>query len=521
MYKTGNSLRCWRDYFPNAIVHGIDIYDCDLNENRIKTYNIDQTDIKNLDIFNSLDLIIDNGSQILEHQVISFMALEKKLTINGLYIIENISDISCFKDLKCFPKENNIKNDYNIYYVEENVDTMQWQSNPKFCGLIPKASSKGIYYNSIGNMCIFERKEKKIFVKGGQQYELGNCIFQIAAAAYYCEKYNYTLFLDGNSESLNYRTSNNFNRQTQKKSYFNQIFKNINKEYNNFAYNTIAFNNYTDNIILPDDSLKTSMLSDVSTQNNILIDGYCQNINLFYDIKDKLLNYLYFNDNDNINYIKTTYNLHDYDVNVMVGLRIDSDGGFNYSNLTIKSYKYVMNKIISENKNKKVGFFIVSDIAPALDLFSPDFILENNIDIIYVNEDDIMQMYLGLECKYHILGDNTFHYWIGVLSKTPQNVYIFNNTDITTRKLQLPNWNIVQQQPDDFIFLKLLDQPGYDLYHKDCSVPILKELALKDPNCVAFNTMGWFKNNISYLSSSTNFGPNEGIYIKTSYWRKT
>uniref|UniRef100_A0A6C0EV70 Glycosyltransferase 2-like domain-containing protein n=1 Tax=viral metagenome TaxID=1070528 RepID=A0A6C0EV70_9ZZZZ len=120
-----------------------------------------------------------------------------------------------------------------------------------------------------------------------------------------------------------------------------------------------------------------------------------------------------------------------------------------------------------------------------------------------------------------------------------------NNIDITTRNLELHNWNIVeenvddanrlevlrlysegasrnniQQHPDDFIFLKCFDQVGCDLYNKKQSVPILKESALKDPNCVAFNTMGWFKNNIQNLSSCKHIGPNEGIYIKTNFWRK-
>jgi hypothetical protein len=27
-YKTGNSLRCWAEYFENAKIYGIDIYDC-------------------------------------------------------------------------------------------------------------------------------------------------------------------------------------------------------------------------------------------------------------------------------------------------------------------------------------------------------------------------------------------------------------------------------------------------------------------------------------------------------------
>jgi hypothetical protein len=47
---------------------------------------------------------------------------------------------------------------------------------------------------------------------------------------------------------------------------------------------------------------------------------------------------------------------------------------------------------------------------------------------------------------------------------------------------------------------------------------VLKELALKDSKCVAFNTMGWFKNEITSLSSCEVWGQNEGIYIKKEYY---
>ena len=35
---------------------------------------------------------------------------------------------------------------------------------------------------------------KEIYVSGGNGMGLGNCMFQIATAAYYCEKYNYKMY---------------------------------------------------------------------------------------------------------------------------------------------------------------------------------------------------------------------------------------------------------------------------------------------------------------------------------------
>jgi len=347
--------------------------------------------------------------------------------------------------------------------------------------------------------------KKKIFVKGYTQFGLGNCMFQIAAAIYYCEKYNYTLFLDGNSESLAGGTANKFNRQQQEQndSYFNTIFKNLNREYGTLEYETTIFNNYTDTKHAP--------------LGNMLIEGYCQNINLFYEVKHKLLDYFNLGNSNKISYVRSKYNINKDDINVMVGLRLDNDGGFKYSNLTIKSYKFVMNKIVSENldKNKKIKFYVISDILPPFNLFK-----NTDFEIIYIKEDDVTQMNVGNECSHHILSESTFHYWIGALSETPENVYVFNDTDITRRKLQMPGWNVIEQTEDDFVFIKSLDQSGEDIQQSCYSVPILKEMAMNDNNCAGFNTMGWFKKHLKSLSSCKSFGPNEGIYVKKTYTPK-
>lgn len=130
-YKTGNSLRCWRDYFPNAIIYGIDIYEHSLNEDRIKTYVADQSNGIELDavvhqIKAPLDIIIDDGSHECKHQVYSFMVLEKYLSPNGIYVIEDIqpSSINGFLDLSHFPGQfrDYIKKNYTIEYFDTRKD---------------------------------------------------------------------------------------------------------------------------------------------------------------------------------------------------------------------------------------------------------------------------------------------------------------------------------------------------------------------------------------------------------------
>jgi len=112
-YKTGNSLKCWSEYFPNSIIYGIDIYKHDeLNTDRIITFQADQSNENDLEMVMSnincnLDIIIDDGSHCGEHQVFSFMHLNKYLNEGGIYVIEDIqpNNINKFLDLSIFPKE--------------------------------------------------------------------------------------------------------------------------------------------------------------------------------------------------------------------------------------------------------------------------------------------------------------------------------------------------------------------------------------------------------------------------------
>ena len=131
-YRTGNSLRCWEEYFSNANIYGIDIYSCqEVNSNRIKTFVADQynaDDLKNvmIAINKKLDIIIDDGSHKGEHQVFSFIYLNKYLSNNGIYIIEDIQpeNIDKFKDLSIFPKniKEYIRSNFEVIYFDTRAD---------------------------------------------------------------------------------------------------------------------------------------------------------------------------------------------------------------------------------------------------------------------------------------------------------------------------------------------------------------------------------------------------------------
>jgi FkbM family methyltransferase len=100
--KDACSLKMWKEYFPNAIIYGIDIDPkCkQYEEDRIKCFIGDQNDEKFLlnikDIIGDYDILLDDGSHITEHQIKSFDILYENCRNNGYYIIE---------DLKCSYEE--------------------------------------------------------------------------------------------------------------------------------------------------------------------------------------------------------------------------------------------------------------------------------------------------------------------------------------------------------------------------------------------------------------------------------
>jgi len=66
----------------------------------------------------------------------------------------------------------------------------------------------------------------------------------------------------------------------------------------------------------------------------------------------------------------------------------------------------------------------------------------------------------------------------------------------------------------NFIFIPNEDELGNDMYYHKLSIYECMKIAEKDPNCVGFNTQGFFKNKITNLTKSKYFSTSDGIYIK-------
>jgi GR25 family glycosyltransferase involved in LPS biosynthesis len=91
-YKSGASLFMWRDYFKDCIIHGADIKEFNINEENIKIHQCDQSKVDSLEIMmntiGNVDFIIDDGSHVLEHQILTFQTLNKYC--KDIYIIEDV-----------------------------------------------------------------------------------------------------------------------------------------------------------------------------------------------------------------------------------------------------------------------------------------------------------------------------------------------------------------------------------------------------------------------------------------------
>jgi predicted O-methyltransferase YrrM len=92
----GASLKMWTDYFPKAMVYGIDIKDKSrINSKTIKTFIADQADRKKLQNFidasgAGFDIILDDGGHTIEQQQVSIGYLFRHLKRGGFYIIEDV-----------------------------------------------------------------------------------------------------------------------------------------------------------------------------------------------------------------------------------------------------------------------------------------------------------------------------------------------------------------------------------------------------------------------------------------------
>lgn len=174
----GASLRMWNDYFPNAVIHGIDIEDTSSNDTEtIRTHIADQASREQLravlDVAGSdFDLILDDGGHTMEQQQVSFGYLFENVTPGGYYIIEDVqtSIYGIYQDrfgatktgegttlamIDHFIRTGEIESEFMT--AEERADLTK---NVEYASLLSRDNGRGI-------TCIFKKKDPKD--TGGKQ----------------------------------------------------------------------------------------------------------------------------------------------------------------------------------------------------------------------------------------------------------------------------------------------------------------------------------------------------------------
>lgn len=91
----GASLRTWRDYFPQGRIIGVDIADKSPHaESRVQVFQGSQNDPQFLQAVarqaGELDIVVDDGSHVSAHIILSFETLFPFLKQGGLYIVEDV-----------------------------------------------------------------------------------------------------------------------------------------------------------------------------------------------------------------------------------------------------------------------------------------------------------------------------------------------------------------------------------------------------------------------------------------------
>lgn len=95
--KGGHSLNMWKQYFERAHIIGVDNINRDTICPTCEVIIGDATIPETFTNVPKLDIIIDDGSHLIEHQLASFNILWDKLKPGGLYVIEDVADLDSTK----------------------------------------------------------------------------------------------------------------------------------------------------------------------------------------------------------------------------------------------------------------------------------------------------------------------------------------------------------------------------------------------------------------------------------------
>jgi hypothetical protein len=126
----GASVRTWADYFPNALVHGIDIDTSQVEGELPEQVRLHQADQANREQLwdatdgQTFDLIVDDGGHTMEQQQVTLAALFGCLRPGGIYILEDVHTSLMGAPFSVLPDSSNS----TLKMLQTFIDTGRFES---------------------------------------------------------------------------------------------------------------------------------------------------------------------------------------------------------------------------------------------------------------------------------------------------------------------------------------------------------------------------------------------------------
>lgn len=182
-----NSINLWRKLCPSAYIYGFDI-NVEYKDDNVKIIKGDQSNTNDLDnlvkeVGNDVDFILDDGSHVPEHQILTFIKLFPNLIQGGVYIIEDIETSYWInKPIYSYQLNYGFKHPINLINVFSNIlhiINREFITNPneineinKVNFIVPLDIIDTISTITFGQNCIIIKKKEEY------EYQYNNRIYR-------------------------------------------------------------------------------------------------------------------------------------------------------------------------------------------------------------------------------------------------------------------------------------------------------------------------------------------------------
>jgi hypothetical protein len=175
--EQSKSLNMWFNYLPNCYIYGVDI-NLEMKGDNYTIFKYDQSNANNLHELvekignKELDFILDDGSHIPEHQILSFDILFDLVKDGGIYIIEDI-ETSYWKngDLYGYDTRYGCNNEMNLINFFSKVLHLINKEFMNENDILQITESFGISNKNIDAISTITFGQNCIIIKKKEEYE--------------------------------------------------------------------------------------------------------------------------------------------------------------------------------------------------------------------------------------------------------------------------------------------------------------------------------------------------------------